>query len=240
MFALRWCQTGGGCLVSARVQMTDEGLVAAYVAGDGRSFEVLWSRYQATVNSVSRRFFAHGYDEQDIAQEAAALFMVAISKFDPSRGVPFGAFATNVIQARLKSFIRDQQATKRRPTGKLVSTDVDDPDTLLPVENPDGEFGRVDVAIDVRTALPIDPAAGDLDAVLDQVAEIGVETVVARFYQPATNGAAFSSDETTAMLLMIDGEGMSAIAATLQWDKKKVDNTMQRVRKKLRAFRPGL
>lgn len=63
------------------------------------------NRYRALAASIARTFFIPGADDQDAEQIALIALWEAERRYDPSRGVPFGAFATDVIKRRLADAI---------------------------------------------------------------------------------------------------------------------------------------
>ncbi|MDQ1398831.1 MAG: polymerase sigma-B factor [Acidimicrobiaceae bacterium] len=68
--------------------------------------------------SLARRYSARATwtDSSDDLKQVALLGLVrAIDRFDPSRGVPFAAFATSTIVGELKHYLRDKSWAVRPP-----------------------------------------------------------------------------------------------------------------------------
>lgn len=61
--------------------------------------------YRSLARALTRGLFIPGGDDQDVEQLALIALWEADKRYDPSRGVPFGAFATEVIRRRLADAI---------------------------------------------------------------------------------------------------------------------------------------
>ncbi len=94
-------------------------LVAAHteyaVTRDPRVREQLVEAYAGTVRAVARRFAGRGESEDDLAQVAFIGLLEALDRFDPSRGLPFRAFAVPTMVGELKRHFRDRRWRMRVP-----------------------------------------------------------------------------------------------------------------------------
>ncbi len=64
-------------------EQSDEQLVAAYVAGDGRAFDILVGRYAGRVYAVCFRYFGNASDAEDAAQDT---FVALLRRAETFRG----------------------------------------------------------------------------------------------------------------------------------------------------------
>jgi len=86
-------------------------------AADDEAEDYFKTRYGLAV-SIARRFALHstwGESIEDLTQVALLGLVRAIDRFDPTRGVPFTAFASTTIAGELKHYLRDRTWTVRPP-----------------------------------------------------------------------------------------------------------------------------
>ncbi len=57
---------------------------------------------------LSRRFTGRGIDYDDIYQVACMALILAVERFDPTRGVRFATFATPTIMGEIRKYFRDK------------------------------------------------------------------------------------------------------------------------------------
>lgn len=120
---------------------TDEQLCALAQKGDRTVEEQLVMRYLGTVKTCTRPYFLAGGDGEDLIQEGMLGLLKAIRAFDPSRGVPFEAFARICITRRIYAAVRAASAQKHEPLNHSESMEetfffdeslaVSDPVSLL-------------------------------------------------------------------------------------------------------------
>jgi RNA polymerase primary sigma factor len=71
-------------------------------AGDIAAREQLIDRLLPLVSSLARRFRTEGLDQTDLIQEGIVGLLRALERYDPTRGVPFAAYATWWIRQSLQ------------------------------------------------------------------------------------------------------------------------------------------
>jgi RNA polymerase sigma factor (sigma-70 family) len=85
-------------------------LVMRAQAGDAIAREQVIDRILPLVAAAARRFRTEGLDQTDLIQEGVVGLLRALERYDPSRGVPFAAFATwwirQALQEARSDFIR--------------------------------------------------------------------------------------------------------------------------------------
>jgi RNA polymerase sigma-B factor len=70
---------------------------------------------RALAEQISRGFTGRGVESDDLRQVALLGLVKAVERFDPDRGVPFGAFARRTIEGELKRWLRDHAWAVRPP-----------------------------------------------------------------------------------------------------------------------------
>ena len=103
----------------AEEQLADEAALWARYAKDGDPAirEELVSRYLPFARSLCQRYRRSPEPFDDLVQVASLGLVNAINRFDPSRGIPFTAFASPTILGELKRYFRDRIWTVRVPRG---------------------------------------------------------------------------------------------------------------------------
>jgi RNA polymerase sigma-B factor len=77
--------------------------------------ERLIAQHLPLAKALARRYARHEEPLEDLVQVAALGLVAAARRFDPARGVPFGAFAAPTIEGELRRHLRDRSATIRIP-----------------------------------------------------------------------------------------------------------------------------
>ncbi|SER84131.1 RNA polymerase sigma-B factor [Propionibacterium cyclohexanicum] len=66
-------------------------------------------------DALASRYFGRGVEREDLIQVARTALLLAIRRFRPSEGIPFGAFAVPTITGELKRHFRDHCWVVRPP-----------------------------------------------------------------------------------------------------------------------------
>lgn len=77
--------------------------------------EKLALRFMSQAKRTALRYQGQAEPLEDLIQVANLGLMSAIERFDPSRGIPFAAFASPTIHGELKRHFRDRVSTMRVP-----------------------------------------------------------------------------------------------------------------------------
>jgi RNA polymerase sigma-B factor len=83
--------------------------------GDLRARERLIEAYLPLVRSLARRLAYRGERFEDLVQVGAIGLIKAVDRFEPARGVGFGAYATPNILGEMRRHLRDRSALIRVP-----------------------------------------------------------------------------------------------------------------------------
>ncbi len=121
----------------ARTEASDEQLCSQAKASQA-ALEELIERCGCLVRACARPYFLAGGDSEDLLQEGMVGLLSAISSYEPSRGVPFRAYAASCIRSRIVSAVRSSLSGKNRPLNDAICLDAD----YLPQPGPEEEFLR--------------------------------------------------------------------------------------------------
>ena len=142
----------------------------------------------------ARRFAERGEPYDDIFQVASVALVHAVDRFQPSLGVPFGAFATPTIVGEIKRHFRDRtwrvhvprrakdlrpavnsatdelsRVLGRSPTAREVATHMDiDEDLVLQVVEANSAYRTAQLDNVTERQIRATESQSDVDAVLDR------------------------------------------------------------------------
>ena len=95
---------------------SDLELVAGYRdGGDATCREELVLRHRGLVRGIARRYHGRGLAYEDIEQTGYVGLIHAVDRYDPTRGVPLGAFAARTIEGEIMHLFRDRGWAVRVP-----------------------------------------------------------------------------------------------------------------------------
>jgi len=192
-------------------QATDEVLVARVRVGDERALDLLLLRHRALVRARARAHFLVGADQDDLLQEAMIGLYLAVQAFDPEHGASFRTFADVCVTRQVVTAIRAATRRKHAPLNDYVS--LHRPLTAA-------DEGR-------RTLGDVLPAPSLTDPAEVVVCAEGVTALRTHV------GTALSELEAEVLRLHVAGVGYREIAERLHRGAKSIDNTLQRIRRKV-------
>lgn len=91
-----------------------ETLLSLARAGDSQAFKQLLAPLRPYAEGLARRFFAPGFEREDLFQEAMAGFAGALLTFEPGRGLPFADFAKLSMRNSVVNCVRRATRAKRQ------------------------------------------------------------------------------------------------------------------------------
>ncbi len=152
----------------------------------------LAQRFLAYAKSIGIRYRGQAESTEDLVQVASVGLMNAIERYDPSRGLPFIAFASPTIHGELKRHFRDRVSTLKVP--RAVYERIGDMESVI---------------ADLRTGLAHEPST---DEIADAMGCSEGDVLEARMATQARNPEGFidSSDDegrNSEELLGIEDEG---------------------------------
>lgn len=171
--------------------------------GNPHARERLIQQYMPLVKSLARRHSKRGEQYEDLVQVGSIGLIKAVDRFDPERGVEFGAFAIPNIAGEIKRYIRDRAWPLKIPRrlqelhpglcscSAELSAQLERPATIAEIAQRSGvKEPEVEEALAVsRIQSPVSLSAGgrgqdaedefaDFDGVLDGGYELGEQRAV--------------------------------------------------------------
>lgn len=225
---------------------SDAELVADFQTTRSRdAVDELLRRHEGLVRSVTRRFFVPGGDADDVRQQAMIGFWKAVRDFSPAGGSAFPSFARTCMQRQVVTAVRAATRNKHAPlTGADRIGPTDDTDADAPRVAPLPSAGHEDASVD---RLAIDGTGGmpfgltEIEHLLESVGQDAVHQLVRDHFasRPARRRSddeptQLSENEAHVLVGLLSGKRYAEIAEDLGRTPKFVDNTIQRLRGKLR------
>lgn len=188
--------------------LTDEEVLSLARSGNRRAVEHLLARYRGLVEGKARSYFLSGGDHDDVVQEGMIGLYKAIRDFQETRLVRFRSFAEVCITRQIISAVKSASRRKHLPLNCYVSLH-------RPTEGEDGLL--LDVLADTRSD---EPEAALLQRRLSEYLE--------RY------GCSELSDlEKRVIQGRLEGQSYRQVADELCCSFKRVDNALQRARRKI-------
>jgi RNA polymerase sigma-B factor len=123
-------------------------------AGDAYARDALVREYEPLARSIARRYHRGHEPLDDLVQVALEALLVAIDRFDASRGLPFVAYAVPTITGTIKRYYRDFGWSVRVPRSVHdLTTSIRHAVGLL-----EQDLGREPSAAEVADLLSLRPA----------------------------------------------------------------------------------
>lgn len=110
-------------------------LIERWRAGDQRALDKLIHAHQPLVKSVARRYRSPTFAEDDIMQEGNIGLLLALDKFDPTRGFRLNTFARHWIRATIRVAMDTNRCVMRVPRGPRSQPRIEVP-KFLPLDKP--------------------------------------------------------------------------------------------------------
>ena len=173
-------------------------------AGDTVAEETLVTEYNRLVRVCARPYFLAGGDSEDLIQEGMFGLISAIRTFNPQKGAKFSTYAEFCVRRRIYSAIRTASGNKHTPLNSYISL----------------ESSQFDESNTPSTSILRDPEV----FVIERERAGEVERLLT---------GALSRFESAVLELYLEGVSYKEMAVRLGKTDKSVDNTIQRIRKKL-------
>lgn len=193
--------------------LTDEEMVKMAQEGSITAEEFLIKKYKTLVKQKSSTYFIIGGDKEDVIQEGMIGIFKAIREYRDDRNATFRTFAEICINRQIISAIRNANLKKHQILNESVSLCIDN--------DPEGEMKSLEERL---------PSKQDDDPeTLMLMKEVGE-------YLKKDKDEIFSTLEKNVWDKMLQGKNYQEIAKDLKKSPKSVDNTMQRIKKKIYAY----
>ncbi len=191
--------------------MTDKDLIVLAKNGDEEALTQLIVNYTPLLKKVIAPYKIVGADRDDLLQEATIALIKAVKHFSPDKGQTFSTFLYGVARQRIIDLLRSSKAQSQMALNRAVSFET--------LGEKDGTQNKVD---------PIDEDGDALDISIEKEEKDDLTQLIAGFLTARERQVAFE---------YMDGKSYQEIADTLNISIKTVDNTLAKVRKKMREKR---
>jgi len=189
----------------------DASLVTLANNGNVLAENCLIDRYKRLVKIKARTYFLIGADTEDIIQEGMIGLYKAVRNYDNSKSASFRIFAEICIIRQIITAIKKSSRIKRKPPGNCISLNQ-------PIEPVEG-FDRT--LLDIIDDLKInDPMSILLSKERFRELKIKLKNIL-------------SNLEKIVLKAYLDGNTYHDIALEIKKNSKCVDNTIQRIKRKL-------
>ena len=192
-------------------RLTDEELVALIRSGDALAEEYLYGKYRRIVRGKARSYFLVGAEYDDLIQEGMIGLYNAVREYTPERNASFHAYADLCITRQLLTAIKNASRKKHVPLNTYVSFSQ-------PIS--DGNETEKTLADILESSSSDDP----------EKALLGRETAEMLSHDMRH---LLSPLERKTLALYLRGFSYQQIGDELGRSRKCIDNTIQRIKKKL-------
>jgi RNA polymerase sporulation-specific sigma factor len=186
-------------------------LILAAQAGDERASAALMTKYRSFVRCKARSYFLAGADRDDVVQEGMIGLYKAIRDYRADRQSSFRSFAELCVTRQLITAIKTASRQKHGPLNTYVSLHR----SATTEEEGDRVLSDILAARDVCDPAEIVISAWEATSIREGFTE------------------ALSSFESNVLLLYVEGKSYNDIAERLGRHPKAVDNSLQRVKRKV-------
>lgn len=190
---------------------TDEELIEKLRAGDEEISDYFMKKYKALVRKKTNAMYLIGGEKEDLIQEGMFGLFKAVRDFDPAKEVSFFSFAELCINRQLYSALEASNRKKHMPLNTYISFSVQ--------EDEDG----VDLE-DVIAGQALSPE----QMLIEQE---GKEEFYRRLEEK------LSPMEKKVLYLYLEGNSYTQIGELMQKPPKSIDNTLQRIRGKIKTLK---
>ena len=174
--------------------------------------DLLYEKYKfiiySILNKYRRVFLANNIDFEEAKQEANLAFCYAIYHYDERKEAGLNTFITLCVERKIRSFIKKHETLKNRVQKETISFETKNDE--LDIENMIGD----------ETYEPLKTVAN-----IDMLKYLNNEVKTL-----------LSKNELDVYNLLIQGYNYQEIAVYLNKTPKQIDNTIQRIRKKLQSL----
>ncbi|MCL2215617.1 MAG: RNA polymerase sporulation sigma factor SigH [Defluviitaleaceae bacterium] len=198
--------------------MTDKQLIHAARAGDTTALDILLRRLKPLVKVKAKAYYLTSGDPEDLIQEGMIGLYKAVLDFDEQKNATFAAFASICIVRQIQTAIKAAARQKHMPLNTSLSLDneftqddADAPDTYID-KLPDRRINDPEALFLGREALR------DIDDFIRHN---------------------LSPLERDVLTHHMDGKTHAQIAEFLNKKPKSIDNSLQRIRRKIGKFHHG-
>lgn len=173
--------------------------------------DILYDKYKYIIdvlfNKYKRVFYALGIDIEEVRQDANLAFSYAIHNYKEDKDTSLSTFITLVVERKIRNVIKSYETTKSKIHSETVSLN--------------GNDINLEYFIGDETYEPLKKIEN-----IDTIEYINNEVK-----------SVLSSSELEVYKLMLEGLNYNEIASILNKTPKQIDNTIQRIRIKLKKIK---
>ncbi len=184
-------------------------------AHDDNAMENLLRIFKPKVIAISREYFLIGADFDDLLQEGMIGLYKAINIYDPDKNHNFSAFASLCIHRQLQNAVKNANRKKNAPLNSYV-----------PIKYYDGSNTSDDDKVNKLVIVD-----DDSDIEKNYIDKEMTAIVISKVKNLLTDL------QFKVLKMFINGDSYEKMANSLNLSKKKVDNLLQSIRKKLRKIK---
>lgn len=232
-------------------ELGDEHLVTSFQSSrDKDAVNELLRRHEGLIMSVARRYFVPGGDHEDVRQQAMIGFWKSVRDFTPDAGASFPSFARTCMQRQVITAVKAANRMKHSPlneSDRIAHHDAEhDEEERSAVQLPSvsHEGSAVDrMAMDESGGMPF--GLSEIEGLIEAHGHEAVHEILrAHFEGKSTRRKKdepdrLSENEAHVLVGLLSGKKYREIADEMDKTDKFVDNTVQRLRSKLRHLLEG-
>lgn len=184
-------------------------------ARDEEAMENLLRIFKPKVIAISREYFLIGADFDDLLQEGMIGLYKAINIYDPEKNHNFSAFASLCIHRQLQNAVKNANRKKNAPLNSYV-----------PIKYFDGSNTSDDDKVNKLVIVDDDSdiEKNYIDKEMNAIVISKVRNLLSEL-------------QFKVLKMFINGDSYETMANSLGISKKKVDNLIQAIKKKLRSIK---
>lgn len=192
-------------------KLTDEELLEKIKNGDDKAENEIFARYKDLVTKISRSYFIVGGDLEDLNQEGMIGLYKAVKGYSGHKETSFKTFAIICIKHQIQSAIKKANTNKNKPLSSAVSfQSFQDGKTLDSID-----------FLPIELVLSSTPA----EKVIDKENYINLKQTIK---------SSLSQMEYNVLKLYLKGYSYKEISSILKISEKSIDNSLSRIKTKLK------
>ena len=195
-------------------EYNDHELIMLISENNDDARNIIYEKYHYIIDIIFKKYYkralALAVEPSDLFQDALLGFTDAINRYKEEDQASFATFATMCVDRRIKTTLRNAQTIKNKIASDTVSLEYEYDDFLT-----------------LKDMIKDDRLVDPLDEVTDQ-----------EYYQELNNRIIkeLSDNEKQVYQLMKESYNYTEIAKILNKEPKQVDNTIQRIKNKIKTL----
>ena len=194
------------------MEFNDEKLITMFSENDEDAKNILYDKYSYIISIIlakyKRTIYALGIDISEVKQEAMLAFTDALIKYSSDKSTSLPTFISLVVERKIQNCIRKAETTKNKVNTEAYSLEAEYEVFKRPLEEILG------------------------DSSLDPLHKMENEERLEELTKKINDD--LSPFEKDVYKLVINGLGYQDIAKILNKEPKQIDNTIQRIRNKIK------